>query len=81
MHIRLSALVIVCGGLLRAQPVFNVKDYGALGVKSDNARAALQKAIDACGHAGGGTLYIGPADCTTGQLQRHFCFASLVVLN
>ena len=69
MHIRLSALVILCGGLLRAQPVLNVKDYGALGVKSDNARAALQKAIDACGQAGGGTVYIGPADYTTGQLH------------
>jgi hypothetical protein len=69
MHTRLVALVILCGGLLRAQPVFNVKDYGALGVKSDNARAALQKAIDACGQAGGGTVYLGPGEYTTGQLH------------
>ena len=63
------ALALICGGLLHAQPVFNVKDYGALGVKADNARAALQKAIDACGKAGGGTVYIGPGEYTTGQLH------------
>jgi len=36
-----------------AQRVFDVKDYGATGRKSDDARPALQKAIDACGKAGG----------------------------
>jgi hypothetical protein len=55
--------------LLCAQPVFNVKDYGATGIKSDNARPALQQAIDACGKAGGGTVYVGPGEYTTGQLH------------
>ena len=55
--------------LLSAQPVFNVKDYGATGTKSDNARPALQQAIDACGKAGGGTVYVGPGEYTSGQLH------------
>ena len=52
-----------------AQPVFNVKDYGATGRKSDNARPALQQAIDACGKAGGGTVYVPPGEYTSGQLH------------
>ncbi len=66
---RLLALVILCTSQLAAQLIINVKDYGALGKRSDNARTALQKAIDACGKAGGGTVYIGPGDYTTGQLH------------
>ena len=51
------------------QPVFNVKDYGATGRKSDDARPALQKAIDACGKAGGGQVYVPPGEYTSGQLH------------
>ena len=69
MHLRLLLLAMFGSGLLYAQPVFNVKDYGARGVKSDNARAAIQKAIDACGKAGGGSVYVGPGEYTTGQLH------------
>jgi polygalacturonase len=56
-------------GLAVAQPVFNVKDYGATGRKQDNARPALQQAIDACGKAGGGTVYVPPGEYTSGQLH------------
>src|SRR3974390_1882542 len=52
-----------------AQPVFNSKDYGATGRKQDDARPALQKAIDACGKAGGGTVYVPPGEYTSGQLR------------
>jgi polygalacturonase len=52
-----------------AQPVFNVKAYGATGRKPDNARLALQQAIDACGKAGGGTVYFPPGEYTSGQLH------------
>ncbi|HWF46951.1 MAG TPA: glycosyl hydrolase family 28 protein, partial [Bryobacteraceae bacterium] len=65
----LLGLLAICGAMLGAQPVFNVKDYGATGLKSDNARAALQQAIDACGKNKGGTVYIGPGEYTTGQLH------------
>lgn len=52
-----------------AQPVFNVRDYGATGQKPDNARPALQQAIDACAKAGGGTVYLPPGEYTSGQLH------------
>ena len=56
-------------GCAAAQPVFNVKDYGATGRKQDNARPALQQAIDVCGKAGGGTVYVPPGAYTSGQLR------------
>lgn len=52
-----------------AQRVFDVTNYGATGRKSDDARPALQKAIDACGKAGGGRVYVPPGDYTSGQLH------------
>src|SRR5260370_17429808 len=56
-------------GSAAAQPVFNVKDYGATGRMQDNARPALQQAIDVCGKAGGGTVYLPPGAYTSGQLR------------
>jgi polygalacturonase len=52
-----------------AQRLFDVKDYGATGRKSDDARPALQKAIDACGKAGGGQVYVPAGEYTSGQLH------------
>ncbi len=49
--------------------VFNVKDYGASGRKSDNSQTAIQKAIDACAEAGGGMVYVGPGQYVTGPLN------------
>jgi polygalacturonase len=50
-------------------PVFNVKDYGASGRKADDARPALQKAIEACAAAGGGTVRLPPGEYTSGTLR------------
>jgi polygalacturonase len=66
---KLWFVLTACAAALGAQPVFNVKDYGATGRKQDNARPALQQAIDACGRAGGGTVYVPPGDYTSGQLR------------
>jgi hypothetical protein len=52
-----------------AQPFCNVKDYGATGIKSDDARPALQRAIDFCAKSGGGRVYVPPGDYTSGQLH------------
>jgi polygalacturonase len=52
-----------------AQRVFDVRDYGATGRKGDDARPALQNAIDACGKAGGGRVYVPPGEYTSGQLH------------
>jgi len=51
------------------QRVFNIREYGATGHKSDDARPALQKAIDACGKVGGGQVYVPAGEYTSGQLH------------
>jgi hypothetical protein len=51
------------------EAIFNIKDYGATGRKSDDARPAIQKAIDAAGTAGGGTVYMAPGEYTSGTLH------------
>lgn len=48
--------------------VFNVRDYGATGRKSDDARPAIQQAIDACAAAGGGTVLLPGGEYTSGSL-------------
>jgi Glycosyl hydrolases family 28 len=49
--------------------VFNVRDYGATGRKSDDARPAIQNAIEACARAGGGTVELPPGDYTSGTIH------------
>ena len=49
--------------------VFNVRDFGATGRKADNARSAIQKAVDACGAAGGGVVYVPPGDYSSGTIH------------
>jgi len=48
---------------------FNVRAYGASGLKADSAQAAIQHAIDACAAAGGGLVYFPPGEYTTGTLH------------
>jgi hypothetical protein len=48
--------------------VCSVRGHGATGVRSQNATAHVQKAIDACHAQGGGTVYVPPGDYTTGTL-------------
>jgi hypothetical protein len=49
--------------------IFNVKNYGATGKKADNAQKAIQKAVDACAEAGGGTVYLPPGEYTSGTIH------------
>jgi hypothetical protein len=53
----------------QAMLVFNVRDYGANGVKEESAQAAIQRAIDACAAAGGGTVYFPPGVYTSGTIH------------
>jgi len=70
-----NVLLMFCAAFslhpLQAAPakVFNIKDYGATGRKEDDARPAIQKAIDACGAAGGGTVVIPAGHYTSGTLH------------
>jgi hypothetical protein len=49
--------------------IFNVKDYGATGRKEDDARPAIQKAIDAAAAFGGGTVFLPAGLYTSGTLH------------
>ncbi len=46
----------------------DVRDHGATGVRAHNATAAVQKAVDACHAAGGGTVFVPPGEYTTGTI-------------
>jgi len=59
----------LCAYTLAAQPAYNVKDFGASGKRTDDARPPIQRAIDECGKAGGGTVYLPPGEYTSGQLR------------
>ena len=48
---------------------FNVRDFGATGRKSDDALPAIQKAIDTCAEAGGGTVFLPAGQYTSGQIR------------
>lgn len=56
-------LCVVLPGLA-VPPVFNVRDYGATGLKQDNATEAIAKAIAAAKTAGGGVVQVPAGDYT-----------------
>jgi len=93
-HRLATIAVLVCGLGFRAWPadaqspgapkVFNVRDFGATGVKAESAQAAIQKAVDACAAAGGGAVYLPPGAYSTGTIHlrshvRFFIEAGAVV--
>jgi len=47
---------------------FNVRDYGATGDGTTKDTAAIQKALDACAQAGGGTVVVPPGVYLTGSV-------------
>ncbi len=65
----LFATLIVWGCFASAQPFCNIKEFGATGIKADDARPAIQKAIDFCAQSGGGRVYVPPGEYTSGQIH------------
>jgi polygalacturonase len=51
-----------------AQPVFNVRDYGAAGDGKRKDTSAIARAIGACSKAGGGTVYFPAGRYLTGAI-------------
>jgi polygalacturonase len=49
-------------------PFFNVADYGAVGNGTTLCTRAIQKAVDACSAAGGGTVYIPAGQYLSGAI-------------
>jgi polygalacturonase len=64
-----AAALAVSSQTVLAQPFCNIKDYGATGRKADDARAAIEKAIDFCAQSGGGRVYVPPGEYTSGQIH------------
>ncbi len=54
---------------IQAMPVYNITGYGASGKKEEDARPAIQAAIDACAAAGGGVVYFPPGEYTSGTIH------------
>ena len=52
-----------------APPIFNVRDFGAVGDGVAKDTAALQKALDACAVSGGGEVYVPTGKYLSGSLQ------------
>ena len=72
----LLALIIagsasLCAGneaVAHGKVVYNVRDFGATGVKADNATPAIQKAIDSAA-VQGGTVYLPPGEYTSATIH------------
>ncbi len=48
---------------------FDVRGFGATGQRADDATVAVQRAIDACTAAGGGTVRVPSGDYTVGMIE------------
>ncbi len=55
--------------LVIAQPVFNIKNFGAVADGSTINTKAFQTAIDSCNKSGGGSVVVGGGVYVTGSLQ------------
>ncbi len=71
----MKRVLIICAALLLATAgwaadlrSFNVHDFGAVGDGVSKDTAAIQKALDACAQAGGGTVYLPDGIYLSGSL-------------
>ena len=69
LRLLLTGLLVGAGFDPAGAAACNVKDFGATGKKGDDARPAIQKAIEACAASGGGTVEVPPGEYTSGTLH------------
>jgi polygalacturonase len=65
----LCVLVLLKAGVCAQAAIFDVRQYGATGDGHTKDTAAIQKAIEMCGKAGGGTVSVPPGRYFTGTIQ------------
>lgn len=66
--IRILSLLFTLPLFLTAQPVINVKNFGATGIKTELATTAIQTAIDYAAAQGGGQVYLPPGEYLCGTI-------------
>jgi len=64
-----AALVFLTAPIKGNAVVFDVREFGAKGDRTTNDGAAIQKAVDACSSAGGGTVYFPAGDYLSGMIR------------
>src|ERR1039457_931405 len=74
----IGSVALFNGGTAMSQPaaatpaasvVFNVRDYGAVGDGKKLDSPAINKAIEACSVAGGGTVWVAAGKYLCGRIQ------------
>lgn len=65
----LAVELVLLVAALGQDRVFNVRSFGASGVKSENAQKIIQRTIDSCANSGGGMVYVPPGAYSTGTLH------------
>jgi polygalacturonase len=61
-------LVLTAGPVIAAEELHDVRDYGANADGKTLCTASIQKAIDECSKAGGGTVYLPPGTFLSGTI-------------
>ncbi len=62
-------MAALCAGNVCAQKIFDVRDYGAKGDGKTLDTAAIQKALNECGKAGGGTVHFSAGTYLSQPIQ------------
>jgi polygalacturonase len=60
--------LLATGSVLGAEALYDVRDYGATADGKTLCTTAIQKAIDDCSKAGGGTVYLPPGTFLSGTI-------------
>lgn len=66
--ISIGIVCLISGSAFAAEELYDVRDYGAKGDGKTMCTSSIQKAIDECSKAGGGTVYLPPGTFLSGTI-------------